>query len=250
MIEHTLFAQIPRPAPGALDGLRGLGVADLFDEMDPDDRDRRLMRGDIRPRAKPGCFSGPAVTVEVPAGDNLMVHAALHVARAGDVLVISNGGIARGALWGENVSVQARVLGLAGVVVDGPVRDSAALRDIDFPVHASILSVSKATKEKVGRINMPMTCGDVTVRPGDIVIGDDDGIIVVPPERIAELAFAARQRANRALALRDGIERGRSMYEQLGTGAILASLGVGFVETHWRDPRPSDSSNAANRKQP
>jgi regulator of RNase E activity RraA len=147
-------------------------------------------RGGLSSRIAPlpgaGGFAGTALTVDVRPGDNLMLHAAVALARPGDVLVVDAKGDDRVAL-----------IGVAGAVIDGCVRDAAAIAAIGFPVFAAGLNPNGPTKVQPGRINHPVTVGGVVVRPGDLVVGDADGVVVVERERVpAVLEAAARKTAD------------------------------------------------------
>ena len=130
---------------------------------------------------------GPAFTVEVRAGDNLMIHAAMALARPGDVLVIDGKADRSCALMGSIMLNACKVLGLAGVVLDASIRDTEELRELGFPVWSIGASPNGPTKFVPGRINWPITCGDVAVHPGDLVVGDADGVVVVEREKAASL---------------------------------------------------------------
>lgn len=148
---------------------------------------RGALHGRIAPLAPSMRFAGPALTVEVRPGDNLMVHAALAVARPGDVIVVDGRGDLSAALIGEIMSRQAMALGVAAVVVDGAVRDSEAIRAMGFPMFAAGLNPNGPTKSVPGRLNHAISIGGVTVRPGDLVVGDADGVTVIEREKAAAM---------------------------------------------------------------
>ena len=150
----------------------------------------------LRPRMK---LAGPAFTVEVRPGDNLMIHAALALAKPGDVLVVDGKGDQTSALMGTIMMTAARKLGLAGVVLDGAVRDSLEIDEMDYPVFSVGTNPNGPTKEVGGRIGHPVSVGGVTVNPGDFIIGDGDGLVVVEREKIeALLPLAANKVAAEA----------------------------------------------------
>ena len=138
----------------------------------------------LRPRMK---LAGPAFTVEVRPGDNLMIHAALALAKPGDVLVVDGKGDQTSALMGTIMMTAARKLGLAGVVLDGAVRDSLEIDEMDYPVFSVGTNPNGPTKEVGGRIGHPVSVGGVTVNPGDFIIGDGDGLVVVERNKIEAL---------------------------------------------------------------
>ncbi|MDW5444414.1 RraA family protein [Polaromonas sp. SM01] len=138
----------------------------------------------LRPRMK---LAGPAFTVEVRPGDNLMIHAAMALAQPGDVLVIDGQGNQTAALMGTIMMTACKQLGLAGVVIDGAVRDSLEIDDMDYPVFSVGTNPNGPTKQVGGRIGHPVSVGGVTVHPGDFIIGDGDGVVVVEREKIESL---------------------------------------------------------------
>lgn len=148
---------------------------------------RGALHGRIAPLAPSMRFAGPALTVEVRPGDNLMIHAALALARPGDVIVVDGKGDLSAALMGEIMSQQAVALGVAAVVIDGAVRDSEAIRELGFPMFAAGLNPNGPTKSVAGRLNHPISIGGVSVRPGDLVVGDADGVTVIEREKAAAM---------------------------------------------------------------
>lgn len=155
---------------------------------------RGALHGRIAPLAPTMRFAGPALTVEVRPGDNLMIHAALAVAKPGDVIVVDGKGDLSSALMGEIMSQQAAALGVAAVVIDGAVRDSEAIRELGFPMFAAGLNPNGPTKSVAGRLNHPVSIGGVTVKPGDLVVGDADGVTVIEREKAAAILPLAAEK--------------------------------------------------------
>lgn len=199
-----LVTDIDRPQRAHVEALARFSVALIGDGLGR----RAIMDAGIKPLAPTMRLAGPAVTVEVHAGDNLMIHAALKLASAGDVLVINGRGDLSHGIWGGLVTTMALRLGLAGVVVDGAVRDSDELVASGFPVFSRGINPTGGTKDGLGQVNMPISCGGVPVMPGDVVIGDADGIVVVPAPEAAAASERAAQReaaeARRIEAIRAG----------------------------------------------
>lgn len=150
----------------------------------------------IKPVAPGFKICGPAVTVHAPAGDNLWLHRAIYAAQAGDVLVVSVSDAYEHGYWGEIMSTAAQVRGLAGLVIDGCVRDQRLLAQIGFPVFARGLCIRGTEKDFGARgwINAPIRLGDVTVDPGDLIVGDEDGAVCIPRARIAQVIGASQAR--------------------------------------------------------
>jgi len=137
----------------------------------------------LSPRMK---VAGPALTVKVPPTDNLMIHKALTLVKSGDVIVIDGGGDHSWALLGFLIVRTAMKLGVSGMVVDGAVRDAAEIRRVEFPLFAAGVSPNGPFKEGPGEINYPVQCGGQVVRPGDLIVADDDGVVVVKRELAAQ----------------------------------------------------------------
>ncbi|HSV52297.1 MAG TPA: RraA family protein [Burkholderiaceae bacterium] len=155
---------------------------------------RGALSGRIAPLAPSMRFAGPAITVEVRPGDNLMIHAAMAIAKPGDVIVVDGKGDLSCALMGEIMSQQCVALGVAAVVIDGAVRDSEAIRALGFPMYAAGLNPNGPTKFVPGRLNHPISIGGVSVHPGDLVVGDADGVTVIERDKAAAMLPLAAQK--------------------------------------------------------
>ncbi|QEI04500.1 RraA family protein [Pigmentiphaga aceris] len=169
-------------------------------------------------------LAGPAFTVEVRPGDNLMIHAAIALAKPGDVLVIDGKGDQTAALMGTLMLSACKKLGLAGVVVDAAIRDKLELLDLGFPVFSAGFNPAGPTKYVPGRINHPISAGGVTVNPGDLIVGDADGVVVIEREKApGMLALADKKVADEAARL-EAIARGDTASKWLP--AALRAAGV------------------------
>jgi 4-hydroxy-4-methyl-2-oxoglutarate aldolase len=165
---------------------------------------RRGTMDRIAPLSPDMRLAGPALTIEVRAGDNLMIHAAIAMAKPGDVLVIDGKGDTSCALMGALMINACKVLGLGGIVIDGAVRDTDELRELGFPVFAVGANPNGPTKFIPGRINWPISAGGLSVSPGDLVVGDADGVVVVEREKAASLLpLAAKKVADEAKRMDD-----------------------------------------------
>ena len=184
---------------------------------------RGTMDGRIAPLAPTMRVCGPAFTVEVRAGDNLMIHAAMALANPGDVLVIDGKADRSCALMGSIMLTACKALGLAGVVLDASIRDTEELRDLGFPVWAIGANPNGPTKNIPGRINWPISCGGAAVRPGDLIAGDADGVVVIERERAASLLpLAAQKVADERQRIAD-IVSGKSIRPKWLDGALRAA---------------------------
>lgn len=172
---------------------------------------RGTLHGRIAPLLPSMRLAGPAFTVEVRPGDNLMVHAAITMARPGDVIVVDGKADRACALMGAIMVSVCRKRGLGGVVLDAAVRDTEELRELGFPVYAVGANPNGPTKAVAGRINWPISCGGVAVRPGDLVVGDADGVVVVEREKAASLLAAAARKVAEERARLEEIAAGRNL---------------------------------------
>ena len=163
--------------------------------------------------------AGPARTVLCGQGDNLAVHEALAAVQPGEVLVITMPEPAPFGAVGELVVIQARARGAAGMLVDVAVRDVAELKEIGLPIWARFVRVRGTSKTDPGRLDVPVVVGGATIRPGDVVVMDDDGVVVVPAERVEEVAEGARAREDKESRLRPKLRAGELTYDLLGLRA-------------------------------
>lgn len=151
--------------------------------------------GAIKPVAPSMRVAGPAFTVEVPAGDNLAIHRAIYAARAGDVLVIATRSGIEWGYWGEILNEAALARGLGGLVIDGGVRDTHVLADQPFPVFSNGVCIRGTLKGIApSALARPVAIGDIVVRPGDMIVGDRDGVVALPPDAVAPAVEKGRQR--------------------------------------------------------
>lgn len=179
-IGNRIFTKISRPPKDLVEKFRGIPSSNIGDVMN------RLycMREYIKPIGKANLnMLGTAFTVKVPDGDNVFIHRALDIAEPGDIIVVDGNGCITRSLIGEIMFTYAYNKGIAGIVIDGAIRDSNSLLELDLPVYAAGITPQGPYKNGAGEINVPISCGGQVVFPGDILIGDDDGICVV---RVAE----------------------------------------------------------------
>ncbi|WP_454766694.1 RraA family protein [Cupriavidus campinensis] len=169
------------------------------------------MHGRIAPLDRASRFCGSALTVEVRPGDNLMIHAAMALARPGDVIVVDGKGDQSCALMGAIMVNQCKALGVAAVVLDAASRDADEIRELGFPMYSVGTNPNGPTKLVPGRVNHPIQCGGVTVRPGDLVIGDADGVVVVEREKVAPLIAGAAEKVAAERKRIDGIRSGKAI---------------------------------------
>lgn len=175
----------------------------------------------VGPLFRPVRLCAPAATVRAAPGDNLAIHRALYEVDPGSVLVVTTGADIHHGFWGEVMLAAALERRLAGLVIDGGVRDTAALRAAQFPVFAGSTALTGTGKHWPGRVNVPVVIGGALVRPGDIMVGDDDGIVVVAREQVLDAEERARARVQKETAIIERLRRGESTIKLLGLGPLL-----------------------------
>ena len=180
----------------------------------------------IKP-AYPGAkVCGFALTIKSMPGDNLMLHKALSIAQPGDVLVAAVNGFCEAGLWGEIASVAAIERGVLGLVTDGAVRDIDPISKLGFPVFSKGLSIKGTTKRQKGEINTPIIIGDILVNPGDVIIGDTDGVVVIPRDKISETIQAAKDLKAREDEIMAQIRQGKLTIDLLNLRDALRELNM------------------------
>ena len=173
-------------------------------------------------RVVPGSrVAGPARTALCMPGDNTMVHALVAHARPGDVLVLTTAEPAPVAFVGDLLATQAQAQGVAGILVDGAVRDLDELAELGLPIWTRFVRAQGATKGDVGKLDVPVVVGGAEIRPGDLVVMDCDGAVVVPADRVDEMLPAARERAERETAVRQRYRDGDLSYDLQGLRALV-----------------------------
>ena len=184
------------------------------------------MRPEIKPVFRKARLCGPAVTVQSPIADNLTFHKAISTAKPGDVIVVNAGGYKKAGLFGEIMALACQVKGIAGVVIDGACRDVADIEEMGFPVFAAAVNPGGTVKETLGEINVPIQCGETPVNPGDIIVGDLDGVIVIPRERAKETLLQAQSISEKEARFMTELKKGRSNMEVLGFNELLKRKGL------------------------
>lgn len=187
---------------------------------------RGTLHGRVKPLSPKMKVAGPAVTVEVRPGDNLAIHAALAIAKPGDVIVVDGKGDLTCALIGEIMATQAHATGLAGLVLDAAVRDSHELANGEFPVFSAGLNPCGPTKSVAGRVNVQISAGGTTINPGDLIVGDADGVVVIPRDDVPTILELAQKKVDaesrRIAAIKNGDTRASWLEKELRAAGMLA----------------------------
>jgi 4-hydroxy-4-methyl-2-oxoglutarate aldolase len=208
-----------RVAPGVVARASTLAASVLADVAGR----RGTLDSRIQPLSRSVRMAGPAFTVDVRPGDNLMIHAAIALAKPGDVLVVDGKGDTTCALMGSIMISACRKLGLAGVVLDGAHRDSEEILALGFPIFSIGSNPNGPTKNVPGRINWPISCGGIAILPGDLIVGDGDGVVVIERERAESLLTLADKKVQEERARIADIESGRDIRPKWLDGALRAA---------------------------
>jgi 4-hydroxy-4-methyl-2-oxoglutarate aldolase len=189
MTTPRVITTIQRPTNTLLDQYTNLSSALLHEALGK----RGAFNHDVKPVYPGARIVGVALPIKGYPGDNLMLHLAISLAKPGDVLVATVEGYTEAGIWGEIASTAALARGIKGLVTDGAVRDVDATAALNFPVFARGISIKGTTKKQAGYLNSPINIAGVTVNPGDIILGDTDGVVVVPLEEAEKVLVSARK---------------------------------------------------------
>lgn len=238
MSESRVYLRVRRVAAEVAAGARETSVVDVHEAMGIEGRGT-LMSARMRPLTeRPPRIAGPAVTASCWPGDNLMMHRALVLAQPGDVLVVVCREELSAALWGDMASRYALRKGLAGVIVQGCVRDVDVVRELGFPVWSTHVWAMHPDKSGHGTVNAPLVCDGARVAPGDLIVADGDGVVCVPRDDAARVVEAARARTRKEEEKAAQVLAGASLWELSGAAASYARLGVREIDAAW-DDRPA-----------
>jgi 4-hydroxy-4-methyl-2-oxoglutarate aldolase len=234
-MSHKIVRRIPRPEPQAVRLLGHLGVATVHEAQGR----TGLMAPYMRPIYLSARVSAPAVTVSCHPGDNLMIHAAVEVCQPGDILVVVTHSESTDGMFGELLATSCQAHGVVGLIIDAGVRDTTELTDMKFPVWAKAISAQGTVKASAGSVNVPVVCAGAIVNPGDVIVGDADGVVVVPRATAADVAKAADQRRSKEEKTRERLAKGELGVDFYGLRAKLKELGVEYVDELAGEPAPT-----------
>ncbi|MBA0204862.1 RraA family protein [Pectobacterium aroidearum] len=205
-----------------IEKLKRLGTATIYEAQGA----IGSLDSSIKPLARGMKFVGPAMTLQMRPGDNLMIHYALLHAKKGDVLVINCDGFTGAGIWGDVLTAQAQNIGLAGLVVNGAVRDSDAIIESNFPVFAKGLSIRGTEKKQPGKMNESILIGDCMIHPGDIIVGDSDGLVVIERTRLEDVIHLAEMREQKESIYKEKISQGSSTAELMDLTDTFKNLNL------------------------
>ena len=231
---NVAYLRVRRPDPGLVARAARIPVSDLYEVLPANIRDAALMSPRTRPLVLGLRIAGPAVTARCAPADNLMMHKALQIAAAGDVLVV-DGGEPSGAQWGTLAALYAEHKQLAGVVVEGCIRDVDELAARRYPVWSTAISSAHPDKRGAGAVNVPIHCGGVLVRPGDVICADGDGVLVLPPAHLAAAIAKGEARMAHEDTAAAAIAVGKSLFDLHDLDRAFVASGVPERDAHWDD---------------
>ena len=225
-MKPTIVRTISRADAAVIAALGEHGVATVHEAQGR----RGLMAPYMRPIYPAARAAGSAVTVLCQAGDNLMIHAALEVAAEGDILVVTTTSESTDGMFGDLLAVSCRARGVVGLIIDAGVRDVADLTTMAFPVWSKAIHAQGTVKATAGSVNVPVVCAGAMVQPGDVVVADVDGVVVVPRADAAEVARLSHDRIAKEEKSRARLKAGELGLDFYGLRAKLDELGVRYVD--------------------
>jgi 4-hydroxy-4-methyl-2-oxoglutarate aldolase len=226
MAAHYVVRSVDRAGPETIAALRAEGVAAAHEAAGR----TGLLGPAIQARQDGAVIAGSAITVSCHPGDNLMIHAAVEVCLPGDVLVVTTTSPSTDVMFGDLLATSLMARGVVGLVIDAGVRDVAALRGMGFPVWSRTVHAQGTVKASPGSVNVPVVVAGQLVRPGDIVVADDDGVVALPAASGPAVAEAAAKRTDAERAKREKLAAGTLGVDLYRLRPLLEELGVRYVD--------------------
>ncbi|MFH1031723.1 MAG: 4-carboxy-4-hydroxy-2-oxoadipate aldolase/oxaloacetate decarboxylase [Chloroflexota bacterium] len=236
-MERYIVRSIPHYEEKICDQFARLGTATIYEAQGQ----TGLLNDKMKPIQQGVTVCGPAVTVICPAGDNLMIHAAVECCQPGDILVVTTEGESnKHGMIGQLLVKSLMMRGVKAVIMDGGVRDTMQIRELGFPVWTTAVSCTGTTKNKAGWVNAPAVCAGTFVAPGDLIIADDDGVVVVKRQEVLQALEKSIAREKREQETTRKIEKGQLGVDFYGFRDVLAKLGIRYYDTLEQILPPKD----------